>query len=760
MGAHPVIVLPEPLRQTVLILLHDTLTSGHLGFQKTLKKIQERFFWPQMYTDIEKYTKKCDSCAKVKTPPTLRRAPHAVFTCATRPMEAIQIDFVGPITPKSNDGSRVILVVTDLFTRYAEAFPLEDQRAPLVARTLVTQFFCRYGAPTKLHSDQGSNFTSTLIKEIMKLYKILHVKGSAYRPQSQGSVERLNRSLIEMLKHYTIQNVFEWSEYVPYVLSAYNSSVNASTLYTPYELFYGRKVQLPLDALIHKPTPSYKDVDNYHQEVAERLHTCHQLARSNAAKARLAQAKYYNYRAKKRDFRVGDRVYITNVAKKAKKKKGTDEKGNVDSRKFRLSWLGPYTIIARKGEVVYEVREDSSGKVITIHEDRLKLTYESKIARKTMAKEVAKNASQPVTGRQLRSGGKGKQRGDQVSKWWGEEEKVTTEDDSSSDEDDFPMEKREDNNDNETDDNVSDIEETSDNDSDLQSVTDSEGILNRTEEEDQGEEEVESSQEELIAEDPEENEEEKELPRVREGGEITEIVTPNNPGRTTDLDRDVQMPDLERYENIMTPPVIKKGEAIPQLPLSPDLPTLPAQAAHKPEGSPKLPTRMRAEAPAFKPDKRWWEKLKPPTPRASSSQTSETSEVTEKRKEDLRKLFDKAWKQKVRHEALYKSEYTIDRGPLGRTKEERNFIDLLLQQATSTYQRGTPKSYPNTRKMQKETALKLGKETVLYAKLCGEEFTRGVIREGRYLPAEGKCIPSNYQQNPKDHRGKITRIQG
>ena len=121
-------------------------------------------------------------------------------------------------------------------------------------------------------------------------------------------------------------------------------------------------------------------------------------------------------------------------------------------------------------------------------------------------------------------------------------------------------------------------------------------------------------------------------------------------------------------------------------------------------------------------DKRWWEKLKPPTPRASSSQTSETSEVTEKRKEDLRKLFDKAWKQKVRHEALYKSEYTIDRGLLGRTKEERNFIDLLLQQATSTNQRGTPKSYPNTRKMQqkklgKETALKLGKETVLYAKL-------------------------------------------
>ena len=111
-----------------------------------------------------------------------------------------------------------------------------------------------------------------------------------------------------------------------------------------------------------------------------------------------------------------------------------DDKGNEDSRKFRLSWLGPYTIIARKGEVVYDVRHDSSGKVETVHEDRLKLTYESKIARRAMAKEAAKDNSQPVTGRQLRSGYKGKQRGDQVSKWWDEKEKVNTDYDSSSDE--------------------------------------------------------------------------------------------------------------------------------------------------------------------------------------------------------------------------------------------------------------------------------------------------------------------------------------
>ena len=91
----------------------------------------------------------------------------------------------------------------------------------------------------------------------MKLYQVQHVKGSAYRPQSQGSVERMNRVLVEMLKNYTVQDVFRWNEYVPYVVSAYNASVHASTLYTPYELFFGRTIRLPIDALTHRPGPSY-----------------------------------------------------------------------------------------------------------------------------------------------------------------------------------------------------------------------------------------------------------------------------------------------------------------------------------------------------------------------------------------------------------------------------------------------------------------------------------------------------------------------
>ena len=102
-----------------------------------------------------------------------------------------------------------------------------------------------------IHSDRGPNFTAGLLKDIFKLYQSKHILGSAWHPQSQGSVERQNRTLVEMLKHYTSSDVFEWSTYVPHAVAAYNSSVHASTLYTPYELFFGRQMRLPLDAMIH-----------------------------------------------------------------------------------------------------------------------------------------------------------------------------------------------------------------------------------------------------------------------------------------------------------------------------------------------------------------------------------------------------------------------------------------------------------------------------------------------------------------------------
>ena len=116
------------------------------------------------------------------------------------PMDRIAIDFVGPL-PKTEKGNEVILVV-DYFTKWVECYALPDQQAETTADVLVTQFFCRFGTPTILHSDQGANFESKLFQEMCRLFEIRKTRTTPYHARSDGLVERFNRTLQQMLKSF------------------------------------------------------------------------------------------------------------------------------------------------------------------------------------------------------------------------------------------------------------------------------------------------------------------------------------------------------------------------------------------------------------------------------------------------------------------------------------------------------------------------------------------------------------------------------
>ena len=369
MEAHPVVVVPRMLTKKVIELLHDHLTAGHLGFVKTLHRIQERYVWDGMYTEIEKYTKSCVSCAKVKTPPIARRAPYGQFTEATRVLERIQVDILGPFMPKSNSGDSVILVITDVFSRYVEALPLPDQKTETIADALVNKYFCKYGVCEELHTDNGRNFVSNLMKEVAKLYNITKITGSSYHPSTQGLVEKNNRMILDTLKQYTQTQVRIWADLIPHVVYAYNTSVHSSSKMTPFELMFGRKGRLPTDLVMHRPKPNYNDTNRYVAELTEKMYLSHKDARNNSRLARAEQEKYYNLKAKKRRFEVGNYVFITNERKKAKRK------NKDDCRKLRLPWLGPCQIVKQISDIVYKVKFIDSGKTEVVHENRMKLAH-------------------------------------------------------------------------------------------------------------------------------------------------------------------------------------------------------------------------------------------------------------------------------------------------------------------------------------------------------------------------------------------------
>ena len=148
------------------------------------------------------------------------------------PLETIACDIVGPIATSRN-GNNYILVVADYFTKFVKAYPLIDQTAQTVADTLVTQWVCRYGMPLVIHNDQGRNYESILFKEMCRLLDIEKTRTSRYRPQSDGLVERVNRTLRQMLRAVVSDFGSDWDDHLPYILLVYRSTVHESVNFTP-----------------------------------------------------------------------------------------------------------------------------------------------------------------------------------------------------------------------------------------------------------------------------------------------------------------------------------------------------------------------------------------------------------------------------------------------------------------------------------------------------------------------------------------------
>ncbi|KAL5491798.1 hypothetical protein EMCRGX_G017162 [Ephydatia muelleri] len=123
--------------------------------------------------------------------------------------------------------------------------PVHCAEATTVAKKLVDEMFCRFSPPEQLHSDQGRQFESDLVKEICELLQIRKTRTTPYHPQCNGMVERFNRTLLDMLSTAVGNHQADWQQHIRKLCLAYNSSVHSSTGFTPFFLMFGRQAKLP-----------------------------------------------------------------------------------------------------------------------------------------------------------------------------------------------------------------------------------------------------------------------------------------------------------------------------------------------------------------------------------------------------------------------------------------------------------------------------------------------------------------------------------
>ena len=359
-GSRLLLVVPHSLKERVMRTAHDGPAEGHLGIAKTIPKVKNRYFWIGCAKDIKLWIRQCPKCQKRKSPNPKHRAA-LVQTAAGAPMERIAIDIMGPL-PQSARGNRYVLVICDYFTKWTESFAMPNQEAETVTRILVDEVICRFGVPLSIHSDQGKNFESNLFQQICQTLGVHKTRTSAYHPQSDGLVERFNRTLQAMLSKYVREDQTDWDVHLPYVMMAYRASENTSTKYTPNFLMFGREINLPLDILAgYEPNQTSATTDAFAWRVHKQLRDAYQTVRAETLTAQKRQKRLYDLRQAGKPLHEGDLVLLYTY----RKKRGR-------SPKLQMFWKGPFRISQKLSDANYRIQNVRGGHSQIVHFDRLK----------------------------------------------------------------------------------------------------------------------------------------------------------------------------------------------------------------------------------------------------------------------------------------------------------------------------------------------------------------------------------------------------
>ncbi|KAL1251107.1 hypothetical protein QQF64_018903 [Cirrhinus molitorella] len=358
---------PPGRTKDILRWLHEE--HGHQGVERTTELVRQRCYWPGMAGDVARWCRECERCQSAKDvqPDSSSFMGHLL---ASRPNEILAIDFT--MLEPSSSGLENVLVMTDVFTKYTLAVPTQDQRAETVAQVLVVEWFCKFGVPGRIHSDQGRNFESLLIQQLCSLYKVEKSQTTPYHPAGNGQCERFNRTLHNLLRTLPPSRKRDWALCLPQVLFSYNTTPHQSTGESPHYLMFGQEPRLPVDFLLGRVDDTA--AGNIHEWVIEhqtRLQVAFEGAREHLRVA--AERRKVQHDAHVRDAPLGEGQLVH-----------LREFGARGRSKIRDLWSSVVYQVVRaptKGGSVYSIAPiDKLDKVRQVHRLMLKIRTQQDFA--------------------------------------------------------------------------------------------------------------------------------------------------------------------------------------------------------------------------------------------------------------------------------------------------------------------------------------------------------------------------------------------
>lgn len=356
----------SPLRSRTLYEAHDCPVSGHLGRDKTLERLSRDYYWPQISKSVQEYCRTCDLCQRNKA---TNRAPVGLLQplpIPTRFWDVLTMDFMGPL-PISN-GYNSITIFTDKLSGAIHALPGKTtQSASDIAKVYHDHVFKHHGLSSAIISDRDSRFISSFWQSLFHLLGTKIKLSTAYHPQTDGKTERANRTVQDMLRAFVNARLNNWSDLLPSVEFAYNSSVHASTGFTPFYLNYGFHPKSPLSITTpHQAAVSTKPGSAFFQRLRDNLALATQNLQDSIAKQKSAADRH------RRDiqFNVGDKVLLDSS--------DLTFRSPIRSPKLQGRRVGPFSILAKLSPVTYRLDLPGTMHIHNVfHSSKLTLYLES-----------------------------------------------------------------------------------------------------------------------------------------------------------------------------------------------------------------------------------------------------------------------------------------------------------------------------------------------------------------------------------------------
>ena len=239
---------PDSMRKEIMTEAHNSRIAGHSGSFRTIGRIREQFWWPGMDADVAEHVKRCTVCqACTNKNDNEPIPPLAPLPQPGGPNERVHIDLWGPA--KTKEGNKMVLVITDAFTKIVRLTAIPNKSAATVARAILDSWIFIYGVPKTIITDGGPEFCNQLNRAIWDSLGIDHSRTTPFHPQTNANAEVFNKTMAHYLTtavHQAQSSQLDWELLLGPLMLSFNTAVHKSTRNTPFYTMFGYDPRMPL----------------------------------------------------------------------------------------------------------------------------------------------------------------------------------------------------------------------------------------------------------------------------------------------------------------------------------------------------------------------------------------------------------------------------------------------------------------------------------------------------------------------------------